>query len=207
MSPSSGADSVTTSWFLAQLIGDWDIWASFEEVLLNIPEATNRKPSDRTTSSGLALLKTNVQTFAYAIAAIMPWRKHPEKPFKGPAKTLAGSILRTHKGMTRSWNIIDSMIDQDDRTMQALEKILEVDSFDKGIEFQRTYGEYWGAHVLCAAMFSWAERAEGNVEERKLEELWNETREYWRLVAGAVDRVRWESREESESSKSQEIAN
>ena len=189
------ADSVTTSWFLARLIHDWDLWAPFEASLLHLPE-TNQKKAKWNTTRGLSILSTNVKSFGYAICSVMPWRKYPQNPPVGDHfRTWAGMVVSRHHAVLLSHWLIDKMFAEDVRTMRALEAILKVDEPRKGTGFQNKYQSYWAANVLCGAIFKWSEMAGGSIDERELEKLWDESREYWKSVSLAVDRVRWGSSE------------
>jgi hypothetical protein len=140
---------------------------------------------------GLRSVKTNVQAFGYAIASVMSWRKHPEKPIDGLANTWAGRIVANQHWVQKNWALIDEMFDKDERTLRSLELILDADSPEKRTEFRKEYGQYWAAHVLGAAMFSWSDTAAGRIREDELESLWLETRDYWNTIVRAVDGVQW----------------
>jgi hypothetical protein len=139
------------------------------------------------------VLRLNVQSFAVSIAAVLPWRKHLEKPAgETGAKTIAGSILAAiGTRLVKPWQLIDSMFDKDERTVKTVELVLGVGSAEQAIAFKETYGQFWAAHVLCGAMFAWCDICQGQVEENRLEEIWNSTEERWRAIAFAVDRIRW----------------
>jgi hypothetical protein len=121
----------------------------------------------------------------------MAWRKHPEKPIDGLANTWAGQIVANQYLVQKTWALIDDMFDKDTRTLRSLELILDADSSKNRTQFRTEYGQYWAAHVLGAAMFSWSDTAVGRIKEDELESLWLETRDYWNAVARAVDSVHW----------------
>jgi hypothetical protein len=140
----------------------------------------------------------NVQSFAYVIASVMPWRKHPQRP-TGPQKTYAGAIVSTLDRLVKDWVLIDGMFDDDEATCKAVQLVLEADNSMKAEEVKKAYGKLWAAHVLCGSIFQWCDRAKGIIEEDELEKVWNESKEHWRDVAMAVDRIRWNSFEEEVS--------
>ena len=126
----------------------------------------------------------------------MPWRKYPDHPVTGDAKTFAGNILcAIGPRLVRRWDLIDQMFDEDSRTWKALEA-LDVDSMEKAVEFKKEYGEFWAGWVLCAAIFKWCEICKGEIGEEGLNEIWSQTQSYWRDVASAVDRIQWDNWEE-----------
>lgn len=190
--PSNNADYVIASWFVSNLQREWDLWTPFEEALIDLPHQTNL-PKDKKNVRALSVLRLNVQSFAVSIAAVLPWRKHMERPANEMgAKTLAGSILASiGTRLVRPWQLIDSMFDEDESTVKAVELVLEIKSVEQANTFKEKYGQFWAAHVLCGAMFAWCDICEGQGGEKELEEIWNRTEERWRAVAFAVDRMRW----------------
>ena len=197
---------------------EWNLWTPFEEALLDLPSSTDRKKNKRKVRD-LITLRENVIKFAYAIALVIPWRKqkysyaaaeisvlgggnNSEGIIGGKAKTFAGSILEELGSsfvgkFVRAWELIDEMFLEDKRTLISLDKILEVDSSKKAVEFKEFYGKFWAGHVLCGAIFRWCEICEmhdGRIgKEEELEEVWGREEEYFRKIALAVDRVRWDS--------------
>jgi hypothetical protein len=197
--PSHNHDYVTAGFFVGKLIREWDLWTPFEEALLDLPSQTNRS-KEKSSIRDLIVLRQNVQTFAYAIAVVMPWRKHPQTPVTRPAKTFAGAILTAMGNrFLRPWDLVDSMFDEDDRTYKALEMVLQVDSLEKANIFREIYGQFWAGHVLCAAIFKWCEISMGEVGEEKLQEIWDGNKEYWKSISEAVDRVRWNTWDEGDT--------
>ena len=197
--PADTADYVAAGWFVDRLSSEWDLWSPFEEALIDLPTLDYR-PRDKTNVNALRLLRENVLSFAYCMAVVMPWRKHPQKPaamegLECHAKTLAGSILWMMKDkLIKGWDIIDGMFDKDDHTVQAVEMILHTTSVKKARGFKEQYGRFWAAHVLCGMMFEWCELCRGQIEEDVLEAIWYQRESHWREVASAVDRARWHTK-------------
>ena len=102
------------------------------------------------------------------------------------------SVQLGHR-LVRRWDLIDQMFDEDEKTVKALEGVLQVDSMEKAVEFKKEYGEFWAGWVLCAAIFRWCEMCNGEISEEGLNEIWNQSRSYWRDVALAVDQIRWDN--------------
>lgn len=174
------------------MVSEWELWTPFEEALLSLPTSTYRT-KNKNHIRDLIILRQNVQTLAYAICIIMPWRNYPDRPATGEAKTFAGSILGAiGQRLVRRWDLIDQMFDEDDKTVRALE-VADVDSMEKAVEFKKDYGEFWAGWVLCAAIFKWCEMCKGEISEEGLQEIWSQSQSYWRDMASAVDKIRWDN--------------
>ena len=190
--PSTKAEYVSTSWFIAKLISEWELWTPFEEALLSLPTSTHRA-KNKNRLRDLITLRQNVQMFAYAICIVMPWRKYPDCPATGDVKTFAGSILCAmgHR-LVRQWGLIDQMFDEDEKTVRALD-VVQINAKEKAVEFRKEYGEFWASWVLCAAVFQWSELCKGEINEEELNEIWNQSWSHWRDLALAVDKIRWDN--------------
>lgn len=189
-------DYVAAGWFVDRLHREWDLWAPFEEALIDLP-TLDYAPRRKTNHHALRLLRENVLVYAYCIAAVMPWRKHPNEYLApelwDPApKTLAGSILWMMRGkVVKGWDLIDAMFENDARTMTAPGKVLSVLSAKDVADLKTEFGEFWAAHVLCAMIFEWCELCQGKIGGDALETLWKSHEPRWKEISAAVDRVRW----------------
>ena len=193
--PVNDLDCLSAAYFIHRVSRSFNLWAPFEEALLNLPPKTLRS-HNKDNIFDMNDLRENVLRLAYAIAIAMPWRKYPQKPTTNSrARTLAGAVVARLKSRLLNqvvWELIDSFFDKDEETVNALKEALDVDCAEKAKQFKQKYGDYWAAHILCGSIFEWCDRARPTVLESGAEKFWETNCSEWERIAMAVECIRWE---------------
>lgn len=189
--PASDHSYVAATFFVHKLISNWELWTRFEEPLLFQPKVPYH-PKTISSIVDLYVIQSLITQFAFAIAAVTPWRNHPCRPPPGvQAKSMAGWVLSGWND-NELWQEIDGYYGgTGGDVVVTFEEAMTTEVGD-AMEFKRRYGQFWGGKVLAGAIFRWCELCDGRIEERELEALWKESQAFWMEMGKVVGSIHWE---------------
>jgi len=205
--PTNTTSSVTATFFVHKLTKTWELWTRFEEALLFNPKTHPKAPKRIKNLADLHDIQAHITSFAFAVAAVHPWRHHPCKPPpEVDAVSMAGWVVEDwFEERSELWKQIDVMFYGKLNVWKAFEEALAADEVSDARAFKEQHEKFWAAKILGGAIFRWCELCEGKIGEEELEEMWNQTQGLWMDMGRAVGNIHWEFAEEEKRAQPVEV--
>jgi hypothetical protein len=193
-------DFFAAAFFINLLSSKWEMWAPFAEALYNLP-SRGYVQSDSEKVKVMMVVRENIISFAYALAVVVPYQHLPPPPSvlanipKHEPKTVPGQIVQALTNrLVRPWQLIDEMFLTPQKTLDSINRLLQIENTEQWRAFLKDYGPYWAGTVLCACVIRWTHLAKDAKWAAEYDVLWKKSERSWMEVVKAVDNVRWKRR-------------